>query len=319
LLIFYDGKQPSYFPNVVPLTKNATTLNRLKLDVLGTLTYGCLNDFKKLYLSLPFYSHDSNLSLSIIMDSIINALSKCSVVRPHTLYIQTDNASKEAKNKHFFILMSHLIKYNWFKEIYLNCLPPGHTHGEIDREFSKWAINEPSKSFYDSSSLDTFICQAWKADKGINKNKIRWCWLTKVYDWKKLFKESQVNLSGYSKARVLRFKKNKTGEVIMKYKCKEGEIQWLGREEEEGKKHKGIVVCQSYVSCSPEEVKPNNLDMEIIEGIRKHPLYENKIQKSVLSAEFWKDLKTLGSSEFLQKLKYTSDLNGNNYFIFLLV
>jgi len=51
---------------------------------------------------------------------------------------------------------------------------------------------EPKKNYIDSISLDYFLSQAWNTNRGSNNKKLKWTWLTTVYDWKTLFKSCKV-------------------------------------------------------------------------------------------------------------------------------
>src|SRR5690606_34082275 len=52
------------------------------------------------------------------------------------LYLQLDNTSKDNKNQTVFGYLSWLVKKGTFREIYVNFLPVGHTHEDIDQLFS---------------------------------------------------------------------------------------------------------------------------------------------------------------------------------------
>jgi len=74
----------------------------------------------------------------------------------------------------------------------------------------------------------------------------------------------------------------------MKYKMKDGEIEWLGIKDQTTEKQHGITVSANYVDFVREKVKFKALDKEVIEGIVKHALYGNKIQESASAFNFWK-------------------------------
>lgn len=67
------------------------------------------------------------------------------------IYIQLDNTSKDNKNWFLFTyLAALLIMIPKIKRIYVNFLPIGHTHGQIDQMFSKLANylkHSPAKTF----------------------------------------------------------------------------------------------------------------------------------------------------------------------------
>ena len=71
---------------------------------------------------------------------------------PHTLFLQVNNCWKENKNTTVFRYLGLLVKFGWFKQVYMHSLPTGHTHEDIDQMFSTWKLSTRNLCF-----LHTFL------------------------------------------------------------------------------------------------------------------------------------------------------------------
>ena len=67
------------------------------------------------------------------------------------MFIQSDNCFADNKNRWMLALLKQvtLVEKNWFKEIHLNMLPPGHTHKDIDALFGEFGQQLPRYPVYD--------------------------------------------------------------------------------------------------------------------------------------------------------------------------
>lgn len=65
-----------------------------------------------------------------------------------------DNAAKDNKNAFMFAYLALLVELNWFQEVYVHFLPPGHTHSNLDQKYS--VISQALKN-KDVFSLDHLI------------------------------------------------------------------------------------------------------------------------------------------------------------------
>ena len=55
---------------------------------------------------------------------------------PPVLRIQADNCRRENKNKYMFAYCASLVALGYFREVRLSFLIVGHTHEDIDQQFS---------------------------------------------------------------------------------------------------------------------------------------------------------------------------------------
>ncbi len=58
---------------------------------------------------------------------------------PPFLLLQLDNCGKENKCNNFFAFLGQLVELGVFQEIYVNFLPVGHTHSDIDQKYSVYS------------------------------------------------------------------------------------------------------------------------------------------------------------------------------------
>ncbi len=102
-----------------------------------------------------------------------------------TLYIQCDGGSENI-NRTFFGLCDMFVRMGWFKDVYLNRLPVGHSHQLIDQYFS---VLHPRLRSQNSRDLPEFISNlsGHKYDGSIIKASI--IWLQNAFDFRELFKD----------------------------------------------------------------------------------------------------------------------------------
>jgi hypothetical protein len=156
LSLIIDGMNAAHFPIKLPLRKNTSRIDRIKLNIHGLIDHG--NNIKKFYGSLDHWKHGADFVASIIWN-YLNELKEKKINEkwPHTLFLQVDNCWKENKNRTIFSFLSLLITYGWFKEIYLYSLPPGHIHEDIDQLFSNWNIHYWKKGLQSSLEIFEFL------------------------------------------------------------------------------------------------------------------------------------------------------------------
>ncbi len=102
-----------------------------------------------------------------------------------TLYIQCDGGSENI-NRTIFGLCDMFIRMGWFKHVYLNRLPVGHSHQLIDQYFS---VLHPRVRTANSRDLPEFVSNligAKYANTSIQANII---WLQNAFDFRELFKD----------------------------------------------------------------------------------------------------------------------------------
>ena len=105
----------------------------MKTHLCGILVHGVA-----LYTHLWFdahHAHDNNqvvTSLAKVLDDVRSRKGSL----PPVLRIQADNYGRENKNKYMFAYCASLVALGYFREVRLSFLIVGHTHEDIDQQFS---------------------------------------------------------------------------------------------------------------------------------------------------------------------------------------
>ena len=68
-----------------------------------------------------------------------------------------DNCWKENKNINMFCFLGMLVERGWFNEIYLDSLPTGHTHENIDQLFSNFNIHYWKRGLQSPLEMENFL------------------------------------------------------------------------------------------------------------------------------------------------------------------
>lgn len=113
---------------------------------LQTKLLGALVDGVAFYtfLTFPTYVHASGLTWTGFL-CVLESLRQAGRTIPPYLFLQLDNAGRDNKNQFALAFLGYLVHVGMFKRIYVNFLPVGHTHGEIDQRFSVIAQRIRSK------------------------------------------------------------------------------------------------------------------------------------------------------------------------------
>jgi hypothetical protein len=174
----------------------STRVDRLKLYVHGLINHGLHK--RELYGSYDHWSHGSNFVCSILHQHLTKLQTEIPLNKwPHTLYLQVDNCWRENKNKTMIAYLGLLIKYGWFKEIFMYSLPPGHTHEDIDQMFSTWNVHYWKKGLQSVNDISQFINWAYSNPETRPTFKmIEYCY--NIKDW---IKSNLTKFTGYSEFR----------------------------------------------------------------------------------------------------------------------
>jgi hypothetical protein len=129
--IIIDWATPHKFPHNATSVKSWLLLKNIKFDLCGIINHGLREKF--FYPFLPLYKYTCDVNISLIHHQLTYWKKKHSL--PPILNVQADNCSSENKNRYILGYFQLLIERKWFKEIYLNFLPVGHTHEDIDAFF----------------------------------------------------------------------------------------------------------------------------------------------------------------------------------------
>ena len=152
--------------------------------------------------------------------------------------------------------------FSIFKVIYLHCLPPGHTHEDIDQSFSSWSTHYWKKGFGSPADVPSFLHDAYH-----DSTRPEWEMVHAVYDFKNVLRPCTTYITGYSKARAFKFVKHEQN-VAMFHKESSLDVQWRGLPSDNSR---GILLFQDIppvdISFNAKVVK--HLDIKVIETIMK--------------------------------------------------
>ena len=220
LSIIMDAADPITLPHPGTLfPKTWLRVQRLGLHLYGIINHG--HDERILYYCFDFWPGQStNIWCTLLLNYLQGLLVQLGYL-PQTLFIQSDNCFAGMYNKYvhyyhqiiFFLiilsdnknrwllaLLATLVEKNWFSEIQLNMLPPGHTHEDIDALFGEFGQQLPKYPIYD---IDQAITEFFPRVYAKRQASIRQ--LQKVFDWKSYFNNFVVNLGNHSRPRAFKF------------------------------------------------------------------------------------------------------------------
>jgi hypothetical protein len=137
MCICIDGmdNQKTNLPHCNGILKNKGIDNEgeaLQTKLIGALVDGI--GFQS-YMTLPTVYHGSNVTWTVLLH-VLHEIKKSGRTLPPVLFLQLDNCARDNKNQVMFAFAGLLIHCGVFEEVYINFLPVGHTHCEIDQHFS---------------------------------------------------------------------------------------------------------------------------------------------------------------------------------------
>ena len=191
--LIIDGMATTYLPMQRPIPKGTTGIKRLKYHIIGLINNG-VND-KNLFGTYEYWTIGANVIGSILLNYIIKyKINNNNLLWPSTLYLQGDNSPKEIRNKGFLTAIGILLEFGWFKTIYLDCLPPGHTHENIDQMFSAFNTHFWKRGLESSNNIPRFLEEAYNS----TETRPKWNIIDKVYDLMTVAENCMTNIWGYS-------------------------------------------------------------------------------------------------------------------------
>ena len=120
LTIIVDGMDQSKtnLPNTKLISKSTSSLWRLRTHVTGVILHTKAPAGKLVYsyIDLIQYPHDSNMTITVIMNSLINFLTTNAL--PKVFYIQMDNTCRENKNKYVLTFCAILVQLEIFRKVF---------------------------------------------------------------------------------------------------------------------------------------------------------------------------------------------------------
>lgn len=133
--LIMDGSTDVVLPFRVPAPSAWKDLQLYKLGVHGVINHGLKKRF--LFLHQGQFGCGPDFAISVLHIHLMMMLQDyAGSSRPHVLYLQLDNCSRENKNKYLIGYCHWLVSNKVFKYIYISFLPVGHTHEDVDQMFS---------------------------------------------------------------------------------------------------------------------------------------------------------------------------------------
>ena len=114
-----DGMDQSKtnLPNTKLISKSTSSLWRLRTHITGVILHTKAPGGKLVYcyVDLIQYPHDGNLTLTVIIDSLVRFTKSYNL--PKVLYLQMDNTCRETKNKYVLTFCAILVNLNIFEKV----------------------------------------------------------------------------------------------------------------------------------------------------------------------------------------------------------
>ena len=108
---------------------------------LKTHVYGCLAHGRRAYAFIvgDHVKQGHNTTIQVIHEVLLDTIKREGKL-PKTLFLQLDNTCRQNKGQYLFAYLACLVHLGWFEYVYVNYLPVGHTHEDIDQMFSRFCM-----------------------------------------------------------------------------------------------------------------------------------------------------------------------------------
>ena len=261
-LLFFDFLQLFLIFN-----SGTSRLPRLKLHVHGLINHGLHQ--RHLFGSMDHWSHDADFVCTILHKHLFSLKTTIPPDKwPHTLFLQVDNCWKKNKNTTVFRYLGLLVKFGWFKQVYMHSLPTGHTHEDIDQMFSTWNTHYWMSGLSSPVAVPKFLTWAYPDEtKRPQFQMVQFC-----FNFKKWFETFRTSLKGHSQFRSFKFVLEKLqldSNVSLFYKSTSLEETWKGISSSNNNE---ILLFSSFpdVSENPSLISPKPLDTDLITDLIKN-------------------------------------------------
>ena len=120
LTMIVDGMDQSKtnLPNTKLVSKSTSSLWRLRTHITGVILHTKAPGGKLVYsyVDLVQYPHDSNLTITVIINSLVHFIESNPL--PKVLYLQMDNTCRENKNKYVLTFCAILVQLGIFEKVF---------------------------------------------------------------------------------------------------------------------------------------------------------------------------------------------------------
>jgi len=169
--LIVDGMQQSH--SKIPYLANAAQFaDAVQQHIQGAKQHGFAKTF---YRTFPHVKNGGNLAMTCILDEIISRAEHChehALDFPTVLLLQVDGGP-ENTSKAFFAFLELLLRLNIFDEIYVNRLPVGHTHEDIDSLFGILWNHLKFEPIYTPQHYEVLLLRAFKNGATLDTRKTK--------------------------------------------------------------------------------------------------------------------------------------------------
>ena len=138
LSLIIDGADGTKFeqPHLHERSHASDAVRKIKLHLLG-----CIAHSRDTYAFTcpPHIAQGHNITIQVLHEVLVDIKRKEGSLPP-ILHIQLDNTTKQNKGKYVVAYLAWLVKTGVIREAYMNFLPVGHTHEDIDQYFSRVSV-----------------------------------------------------------------------------------------------------------------------------------------------------------------------------------
>ena len=135
LSLIFDGADCSKteIPQMAYRSHASSAVQKVKMHVMGCIAH---SHQSYLFTCPPHIAQGHNVTIQALYEVLVHHKQVHGRIPP-TLNIQLDNTTKQNKGKYLMGYLGTLIKDGVIKQAFVNFLPVGHTHEDIDQLFSR--------------------------------------------------------------------------------------------------------------------------------------------------------------------------------------
>ena len=138
LSLIIDGADTSDFmlPHLCARSHKSDQCTKVKMHVLGCIVHG-VDTYA--YTCPPHIAQGHNITIQVLYCVLLDILRKTGSLPP-VMFLQLDNTTKQNKGRFLMAFLAYLVLMGVVRRAYINFLPVGHTHEDIDQFFSRLSV-----------------------------------------------------------------------------------------------------------------------------------------------------------------------------------
>ena len=172
LSLIIDGADAQRFslPHFAQASHASNVAMKLRSYLIGCIAHG--RD-TYIYQVPSNHAQGHNVTIQVLFEVLVDRLEKEGTLPP-VLFLQLDNTTKQNKGRFLYTFLASLVDAGVFTVIYVNFLPVGHTHEDIDQFFSRISVYLRVRSALTPDAMNNRIKESYKK---YNKRPIVKRWL----------------------------------------------------------------------------------------------------------------------------------------------